>query len=141
MTNTQHIIHRGVVERITPETITVRIQVASSCDACRAKGFCHAAGADEKQLSVPYRGQAVQEGDEVRVMLASGGGMTAVWWGYVCPLALLLVILVLLQAFNCPDLWSGIAGISGVAVYYGVLYTVRNTLKRTFKFEIEKIDI
>ncbi|MDR0729176.1 MAG: SoxR reducing system RseC family protein [Prevotellaceae bacterium] len=141
MTNTSQIIHRGVVERVTPETIEVRISVASSCGACRAKGLCRAAGAGEKQVVVPNRGQAVQAGDEVRVILVSGGELAAVWWGYVCPLALLLVILVLLQAHDCPSVWSGVASIGGVAGYYGVLYAVRNTLKRTFEFEIEKIDL
>jgi positive regulator of sigma E activity len=82
----------------------------------------------------------VQAGDEVRVVLVAGSGLAAVWWGYGCPLVLLLIILVLLQALNCPDVWSGIAGAGGVAGYYGILYSVGNTLKRTFRFEIEKID-
>ncbi|MDR0667500.1 MAG: SoxR reducing system RseC family protein [Prevotellaceae bacterium] len=138
MANIQPVIHRGVVERVTPETIEVRMQVASSCGACRARDFCGTAS--EKRFAIPNGGQPVQAGDEVRLVLASGNGLTAVWWGYGCPLALLLLILVFLQAYGVSDAWSGIAGASGVAAYYGILYGCKNKLKRTFRFEIKEID-
>lgn len=138
MTNRQPVVHRGVVERVTPEAIEVRMQAAPSCGACHARDFCGTA--DEKRFAIPNSGQPVQAGDEVRLVLASGNGPTAVWWAYGCPLTLLLLILVFLQAGGASDAWSGMAGAGGVAVYYGALYACKNKLKRTFRFEIKEID-
>ncbi|MDR1681618.1 MAG: SoxR reducing system RseC family protein [Prevotellaceae bacterium] len=142
--NIQPVMHRGIVERITPEIIEVRIATASSCGSCRAKGFCGAAKMDNTGTTTLFhianRGQAVQAGDAVRVILVTGNSLRAVWLGYVCPLMLLLIILVLLQAHNCPAIGLGAAGAGGVAGYYVLLYAFRRKWNRVFRFDIEKID-
>jgi sigma-E factor negative regulatory protein RseC len=139
MAKAQLVTHRGLVEHITPESIVVRIGVESLCAACHAKSVCGVADAGEKRIEAPNRGQAVQQGDEVNVVLRAGIGLRAVWWAYVCPLVVLLFILLLLQAAQCPDLYIGLAALAALAVYYGALYGFRGELKKTYTFEIENI--
>ncbi|MDR2802435.1 MAG: SoxR reducing system RseC family protein [Prevotellaceae bacterium] len=140
MANTSFIKHRGIVERISSGSITVRIQVTEACAACHAKGFCSISGIAEKRMEIPNTGQAAALGEEVNVTLRQSSGLSAVGWAYVLPLAVLLVILVFLQWLPLADLYSGAAAVGGVALYYGALYGFRKKWKKKYIFEIEKIE-
>ncbi len=110
--------------------------VASQCAACHAKGFCSISDVAEKRIEIPNRGQAVEEGEEVTVALLAGLGLKAVWWAYVFPLLLLLIILLLLHSQNIPELYSGLAAVAAIALYYGVVWLFRNKFKRKYTFEL-----
>jgi sigma-E factor negative regulatory protein RseC len=139
MANTSIIKHPGRVEQITSDNIVVRIQVTDACAACHVKGVCGISGAVEKRVEIPHCGQAVGVGEEVHVILRPSSGLSAVGWAYVCPLALLLAILLLLPDAPFSDLYRAAAAVGGVALYYGILYAFREKWKKKYVFEWEKI--
>jgi sigma-E factor negative regulatory protein RseC len=138
MANAPLIKHRGTVARITPAKIDVGIRTETACAACHAKSFCELSGANEKRIEIPNLGQPVALGEEVEVTLRQSLGLSAVWWAYVLPVCLLVVIILSLQSFLPSDAYSGAAAVGGVALYYAGLYGCRKKLKRKYVFEIVK---
>ena len=51
----EKIRHEGIVERVEPSHLQVRIVQASACAACGAKGLCKAAESKEKLGDVVYK--------------------------------------------------------------------------------------
>ncbi len=138
MVKYKNISHAGIVEQVTPDTIFVRIVVASQCAACHAKGLCSLADVAEKQIEIPNRGQYVKKGDEVTVVLQSGLGIAAVWWAYTFPLLLLLSILLFLHDKNWSEIYSALCALGTVAGYYGILWFFRGKFKKKYTFAIDK---
>ena len=138
MAKPKDISHSGIVEEITPENIVVQIAVKSQCAACHTKGFCSISDATDKKIEIANDGQNLQIGDEVNVVLQSGLGLSAVWWAYIFPLILLLIVLLVLSNQNFSDLYSGLFAIAIIAIYYGILRFFKDKFKRKYVFKIER---
>ena len=55
------------------------------------------------------------------------------------PLAVLAGVLLACGAAGVPELFCGLAGIAGVALYYFVIWLFRSRLKNEYIFTIKKI--
>ena len=66
--------------------------------------------------------------------------MKALFYGYLLPFVLMLTSLILFYETTGNEAVAGLVALSILIPYYIVLYFFRNTLKRAFKFELEKID-
>ena len=76
-------------------------------------------------------------GDEVQVVLKASMGFKAVWIAYVLPLAVLLAVALGLIALGVPEAVSGLAGIGAVALYYLVVWLLRDRLRNEYVFTIQ----
>lgn len=133
------ISHTGKILEITPETTTVEITVSSACAACHAKGMCGVSEEKEKVIVLPTDPYASYEvGDEVYVMLKKSMGMKAVWISYVIPLLILLILVLSLSSVIGNEAYVGLAAIAGVALYYFVIWLLRDKLESEFVFYIEE---
>lgn len=139
MNSNREISHRGRVLEVTPQFTTVEIVSESACSACHAKGLCSLSDSKAKTVLVPTSGwDSFSPGDEVNVILKLTMGYKAVWLAYVVPLFVLVAVLLSLCAFGVNELYAGLISIGTVALYYLVIFLLRNKLNNQYIFKIEK---
>lgn len=139
MNSNRDISHRGKVLEVTPQFTTVEIVSESACSACHARGLCGLSESKSKTVVVPTSGwDSFCPGDEVNVVLKLTMGYKAVWLAYVVPLFVLVAVLLGLCALGINELHAGLAAIGTVALYYFVIFLLRNNLNNQYIFKIEK---
>jgi len=138
MSARENITHPGIVEKITGDSIFVKILAMSACSSCHAKGMCSVAEIEEKVVEVGMdRKKEIKQGQEVTVSMRKSQGGKAVFLGYIMPFLLLIGVLLLVLNLSGNE---GLAGLSAIIIlipYYWLLYIFRDKLKRTFSFRIE----
>ena len=138
MSSNSEISHRGRIVSITPEVTTVEIVSESACAACHAKGLCSLGDSSVKQVELPTRGwDNYTVGQEVSVVLRASMGLKAVWLAYVVPLVLMVAALLGTLSAGGAELLAGIVAIGAVALYYGVIWLLRDRLKSEYIFNIK----
>ena len=83
----------------------------------------------------PYTERKV--GDTVTLALKQTMGLKAVWISYVIPLIILMILVLSLSSVIDNEVWTGLAAIGGVALYYLVIWLLRDRLKNEFVFYIK----
>ena len=132
------ITHRGKIVEITPDFTTIEIIASSACSSCHAKSLCGMSEDQEKLIMLatdPYAAHKV--GDEVEVCTKMTMGLKAVWISYVIPLAVLMILILSLSGVFENEALRGLAAITGVGVYYFVIWLFRERLKNEFTFYIK----
>ena len=138
MSSSSEISHRGRIVSITPERTTVQIVSESACAACHAKGMCSLGDASLKEIELPTRGwDNYQVGDEVSVVLRASMGHKAVWLAYVIPLLVMVAALLGTLAAGGSELLAGGLAIGAVALWYGVVWLLRDRLRNEYIFNIK----
>ncbi|MCR5840567.1 MAG: SoxR reducing system RseC family protein [Bacteroidales bacterium] len=138
MSSSSEITHRGRIISITPEVTTVQIVSESACAACHARGLCSLGDSKLKEVELPTRGwDNWKVGDEVDVVLRASMGHKAVWLAYVVPLVLMVAALLGTLAAGGTELLAGLVAIGVVALYYGVIWLLRDKLKNAYTFNIK----
>ena len=134
----EQVTHTGKVVSMTPTMTTVQIVSQSACSECHAAGLCGLSEYTEKAIEVPTSPSAAYGvGDEVQVVLKASMGFKAVWIAYVLPLVVLLAVALGLIALGVPEVVSGLAGIGAVALYYLVVWLLRDKLRNEYVFTIQ----
>ena len=132
------ITHRGRIIEMTPEQTLVEIMVSSACSECHAKGLCGMSEEQEKLISLPTDPYATYNvGDEVQVCTKMTMGLKAAWISYVIPLAILMILILSLSMFFESEALVGLASVGGVALYYAVIWLLRDRLNDEFTFYIK----
>ena len=138
MSSSSEISHRGRIVSITPEVTTVQIVSESACSACHAKGLCSLGDSTVKEVELPTRGwDNYQVGDEVSVVLQASMGHKAVWLAYVLPLVLMAAALLVTLSAGGSELLAGGFAIAAVALWYAVLWLLRDRLRNEYIFNIK----
>ena len=132
------ISHIGKIVAIDADFITVEIVAESACATCHASGLCGTADATHKAITVPATLGSWEVGQEVRVFLKRSMGFKAVWLAYAIPLAVLLAVLLGLNAAGMSELASGLIAIGAVGIYYLVLWFFRDKLRNEYSFYIKE---
>lgn len=132
------ISHIGKIVAIDADFITVEIVAESACATCHAAGMCGTADATHKAITVPATMGNWAVGQEVQVLLKRSMGFKAVWLAYAIPLAVLLAVLLGLNAAGVGELASGLVAIGAVALYYLVLLLFRDKLRNEYSFYIKE---
>ena len=134
----EQVMHTGKVVSMTPKTTTVQIVSQSACSECHAAGLCGLSEYTEKAIEVPTSPSATYGvGDEVQVVLKASMGFKAVWIAYFLPLVVLLAVTLGLIALGVPEVVSGLAGLGAVALYYLVVWLLRDRLRNEYVFTIQ----
>jgi len=136
--NYRSIEHEGVVMSTDNRSVTVSISASSACSGCHAEGVCSLSGREEKIVEVPGS-YNVRPGENVKVMMKLSSGYTAVLFGYVIPLILVVAVLVLLVSLRVPELNAGIGSVAVLAPYYLILYLFRQQINRKFTFTLKAL--
>ena len=138
MSSSSEISHRGRIVAITPEITTVEIVSESACAACHARGLCSLGDSTVKQVELPTRGwDNYSVGQEVNVVLRASMGHKAVWLAYMVPLLIMVAALLGILSAGGSELVAGLGAIGAVAVYYGVIWLLRDRLRKEYVFNIK----
>ena len=132
--------HCGEVVRIDGHSVFVRMTVNSACSACHAKGVCGASEKTDKVVEVETAAATdFQVGDSVEVALMQRDmGSTSVVLAYVVPFLVLAAVLVGAILLGASEGMAALAALVGVALWYVVLYMLRDKIKNKIKFIIIK---
>ena len=134
----KEIYHDGKIIEITPEFTSVEIISSSACSQCHAKGLCGFSEEESKVVMVPTSPYTERKvGDTVTLALKQTMGLKAVWISYVIPLIILMMLVLSLSSVIDNEVWTGLAAIGGVALYYLVIWLLRDKLKNEFVFYIK----
>ncbi|MCF8364189.1 MAG: SoxR reducing system RseC family protein [Bacteroidales bacterium] len=131
--------HQGIISEISRENIKVSIIAQSACASCHAKGFCSAADMQEKIIDVKNPGNFDQKaGDFVTITMKKKLGNKAVLYGYFLPFILLMATLIGSLSYFEDEGLAGLASLAVLIPYYFALYLLKDKLKESFEFQIEK---
>ena len=130
----------GEVIRIDGDMVAVRMTVNSACSACHAKGVCGASEQTDKIVEVETTEASLFEvGESVEVALMQRDmGSKSVILAYVVPFFVLTLALVGALLLGASEGVAVLAAIAGVALWYGVLFLLRDKVKNRIKFIIIK---
>lgn len=134
------ISHRGIVEHIEGDTVSVKILQQSACASCKVKSMCSSAESKEKTVDVTTsEASGFKVGEEVMVYAGLSTGRTAVIVAFVIPLIIMVLWLVVAIKFlGLSDLTAIASDLMLLGVYYIVLSLNRKRLNRRFLFYIKK---
>ncbi len=92
----------------------------------------------EKEIEISrFRGNYLP-GQEVSVVFRESLGFTALFYGYVLPFILILILLISVFYVTNNELAAALSALGILIPYYITLYFFRGFLKKIFKFEIEE---
>lgn len=125
---------------MSAKQVVVRITSRSACGSCAARAACGLAEAQEKLIEVKTADAArYAVGDEVTVGVKPYIGAKAVGLAYVGALVVLILALVLsVGVFGVSEGVGVLITLAAVALYYGVLWLVKDKIEHTIQFTINK---
>ena len=127
----KEIQHIGTVAEVSAQQVVVRITSRSACGSCAARSACGLAEAQEKLIEVKTADAArYAVGDEVMVGVKPYIGAKSEGLAYVG--ALVVLILALVHSVGV------LITLAAVALYYGVLWLVKDKIEHTIQFTINK---
>ncbi|OYT16509.1 MAG: RseC/MucC family positive regulator of sigma(E) [Bacteroidetes bacterium 4572_77] len=132
------ITHSGLIKQINDQKIIVSIVSMASCASCQVKGACSASDVEEKIVEVKRKKETnYKVGDIVTVVIDQSVGTWAVLFGYVFPL--IVVVVALIITTNTMES-EGLAGLLSVALlipYYFGLYLSKQIMSDNFEFRLQ----
>lgn len=136
MNQRETIRHEGIVESIEAKGCRVRILQASACSSCSARQLCRSSESKEKVIDVRGHYPTLQTGDTVIVVGSVRQGLQASILAYVVPLILMVAALFAGTRLSGEET-GALAALLVLALYYGLLYLMRDRIGKKFEFEIE----
>lgn len=134
------ILHNGVIEKIEPPFVFVRIVQQSACSGCHAKSLCTVSESKVKTIEIEDHSGKFKVNEEVNICGSYIMGLQAVLLTFVVPLFLILFTLFVGSSITGNEILGGIISLSILLPYYSILYLVRNKLKKKFTFSLSKIN-
>ncbi len=129
------ILHEGIVTGVEGDSVSILLTPGASCTGCRAEGSCSVYGNDVKLVKVKGK-YFVNQGEKVMVSISESQGFKALLLGYILPLVIMLVFLVLCISLSVGELVSGLVAIGILVPYYLILFIFRRMIGRQFSFKI-----
>ncbi|MCQ2227376.1 MAG: SoxR reducing system RseC family protein [Bacteroidales bacterium] len=141
MANRKVIEHEGIVREVRGTLLTVEILSKSACSGCEARSLCSSSEQKTKLVETEAAdGETYSIDEEVVVVGSESMGIVAVVLCYVVPVVLMVVMMAVLGGMGQSDVVCGLAAIGVLVPYFCVIYLLRDTLKRNFKFKTKKIN-
>lgn len=136
MSKAETIRHEGIIESLGAEGCTVRILQASACSSCSARQLCRSSESKEKLVEVKGHYPTLHVGDRVMLVSFVRQGLQASVLAYVVPLIIMLAVLFLVTHHYGEKL-GALAALLALALYYGMLFLLKDKLAGQFSFRIE----
>lgn len=120
--------------------MVVTVNSGSACSGCHAKEVCLATESEEKEIQISCEEHGFLPGQFITVTMKESLGAKALLYGYILPLLLVIFILFVIFTLTSDEALSALIAIGVLVPYYAGLYFFRDSFKKTFRFELEKID-
>lgn len=136
-----HIIeHKGLIKRISGNTLYIKILSQSACQACHVKGVCSVSEMQEKEVEVRNFNGDFKTGETVNLMMSQSQGYTALLIGYIVPFVLVFLTLLITTLSGMSELKAGLLSLAVLPPYYLIIFLFRNTIRKKFTFSVRKTE-
>jgi sigma-E factor negative regulatory protein RseC len=136
MSSDLYIEHEGLVKDADEKSVTIILSPLTACSGCQSEKSCGMAGSQEKFVKVNGSFD-VKSGDKVVVIMKQSLGYTALILGYVLPLIIVLLFLIILLALEVNELYSGMISLGVLIPYYSGLFVYRKYIDKKFSFTLK----
>lgn len=136
----KQIEHEGTVTSIDDHTMVVRIVASSACNSCAAKSHCIPSENKDKDILIKNFSGDFILGERVKVVMQQSLGFKALAIGYMIPLFLFLLILVMVNQITNNELMSGICALGVLVPYYISVKLFDHKIEKTFGFQVKKFN-
>lgn len=130
--------HAGIVDSAENGCVKVRILQSLACSGCKVAAHCNASETKEKLVEVLTSDFSnYQKGDSVTLVADTSVGFTASLYGYLLPLAVMVVTLIAILSLTKSEGAAALSALGILIPYYLLVYLFRNKLKKRLSFEIQ----
>jgi sigma-E factor negative regulatory protein RseC len=136
MSNDKNIEHEGIVREADEKSVTVLLSRLSACSGCHSEKSCGISGNTEKIVNIRGRFD-LRPGDHVVVTMKQSLGYSALFIGYLMPLLIVLLFLIIFISLSVNELYAGIFSIGVLIPYYSGLFVYRKYIDKKFSFTIK----
>ena len=130
--------HKATVEEIRGNLVRIRMTVTEACGACSAKNICGNTSSKERTLEVPSQNNHYEPGEEVDLIIQQSKGYQAVLIGYAIPVFILILTLILMLNISKNETMAALVSIGSVAIYYLIIYLLKDKINKNFSFTLRK---
>lgn len=138
MNNT--IKHKGIIDSVCQNHVTVRIVQSSACASCKVASRCNASESKEKLVDVwvPGGKQQWNVGTKVTVCAENKVVAKAMIYSFGMPFLLMFLTLIVSLQLGAAEWLSALLALAVLLPYYFILYLFRSRLGREIVFTIEE---
>ncbi len=104
---------------IKGEKIECKVDCGDACKGCAARKVC--GGEEEKEgkvLTLTSYNKNHKVGDHITIEVSNSMGLKAVILAYLLPVAILIGVLLTLQAVGVEELTAGLSALGALALYF-----------------------
>ncbi|MDA3854073.1 MAG: SoxR reducing system RseC family protein [Bacteroidales bacterium] len=129
--------HIGYISKLSDHEIEATIKLSGACGGCDASSSCGMADNSSRVITISQSNKSVNLGDQVKVVGSQSTGVSAVFFAYMFPFIIVMLILILsLFLFNISELRAGLYSILILPPYYLVLYFLKEKFEKKYTFRI-----
>lgn len=135
---TDQIKHIGTIERISNNTLHVKMLQSSACSGCHAAKLCQSSESKEKEIEVvTSKADQYRVGQTVMLIGSVRQGLKATVWAYMLPILILVAVLFGCFKAGCSENISAMLALGSLAPYFFILWLFRDKFKEQFSFSVE----
>lgn len=134
---------QGCVDHCENGAVVVRITREETCGSCAAKDSCTTASQARRQQLIRVQDSAADtflEGETVLLEASESMGRLAVVIGYLMPALVVVASLLMLRSFIQSEIALAGASLASLAVYYGILFLLKDRISPKMAFKILKVN-
>lgn len=133
----KYIQEPGLVSSISQQVVTVTLLGSGGCASCH-KSLCILRDTTNRSVEVPTTAGKLHVGDEVYVRMKPETGYVAIMWLYIIPFLVLMTVMIGLLRMQVNEGLVGLFALLALFPYYGILFLLRNYVKRQCHVEVVK---
>lgn len=123
----------GFIEAFNGDMAIVRLRRISACSSCESSGNCRSHAGKEILVEVKCNKDSCHKvGDGVYVEISRGSALKAVGIGFLTPMTLILLSVVIVKYFGGDDLLSAYSSLVVIALYFVFIHTIRHKMDEVF---------
>lgn len=131
--------HSGIIDSVDCKHVVVRITQLSACASCQIAGHCRSSESRDKLIDVYMLDTSTfHAGELVRVIIEASVGYRALALGMGLPLVLLVSVIVLVLVLGGTEGVAALSGLASLIPYYFILFLMREKIRRSVTFLVEK---
>ena len=130
---------QGIIEKVTDDTLEIRIKCMSSCECCSGRENCGIKSQISKILKIKadVDNKKYREGQEVELSVSLKTGIVSLFFAYILPLILVVSVLCISLYFTNSETASAIYSLSILFPYYFLLFYLNSWLKKRLEIKIK----
>lgn len=138
---TNNVTHSGKVIGLFRDTVTVAVESSEACGSCASRSACSLGVQSNTRniLITTPNASSFSVGEIVRVATRTQMGLMAIALCYAVPAVVLVAVLAAAVLCGVSEGIAALISLGSVAIYFGILWFVRDKLAQKISFTIEKL--